>query len=176
MILDRTSFDHLYRETYRKMLAWALFYSRSYQDAPDILQEAYCRAWRKYRIFEGTPESFGGWIHCFVFYVSLEYRQKRKRRRHRRGRLHRGNMDRFRQRRFIDPALRAEVLDGLRVLDRRRKQRQALVLWTQGYDSQEIADLMGCSLTTATTNLYFARKYMRKTIPTPEEYRARALL
>jgi len=76
---ERREFDRHMKRTYRKVFDLAYRLSRSRTDAEDLTQEAFVRALRAYRGFEGD-RPFENWIFRIVTRLYLDLRRTRDRR------------------------------------------------------------------------------------------------
>ncbi|MBX3095992.1 MAG: RNA polymerase sigma factor [Fimbriimonadaceae bacterium] len=76
---ERREFDVHMKRTYRKVFDLAYRLSRSRADAEDLTQEAFVRALRAYRGFEGD-RPFENWIFRIVTRLYLDLRRTRERR------------------------------------------------------------------------------------------------
>ncbi len=75
---QRELFDRLYRDHQPKVYRLALSFAGNSQDAEDITQEAFCRAFRSYDTFRGES-SFFTWIYRIALNVAhdhVKYRTK----------------------------------------------------------------------------------------------------
>jgi RNA polymerase sigma-70 factor (ECF subfamily) len=71
----------LYEDNYEMIYRLAYRYSRSQQDAEDIMQETFIKAFKEIRKFDlGVSTHFSAWIYRIGIRCSLDYLRKRKRR------------------------------------------------------------------------------------------------
>jgi len=77
----KDAFRELYERHHAGVYGLACRYAHSPQDAEDILQETFIKAFRKIDRFgdSGNP-NFGAWIHKICLHRCIEYLRKRKRR------------------------------------------------------------------------------------------------
>lgn len=76
----RGSFDELVKLTYRETYTLARRLTGNDEDAADVLQEAYLRAWRSIGKFRGDAQ-FGTWLYRITANVAYSATEKRRRRR-----------------------------------------------------------------------------------------------
>jgi RNA polymerase sigma-70 factor (ECF subfamily) len=140
-------------------MALAVNILANYQDAEDVCQEAFLRAFQNLRKFD-LERSFKNWFSALLSNLCLDQVRKRKRFSRVFRRLQRED-------RAASAALPANPgsspLLELGILERLSpKERTALYLWSQeGYSGAEIAAVMGCSLNTAHVHLFRARTKLR---------------
>src|SRR5919106_1196508 len=77
---DREAFDELVRRTYVDTYTLALRLTANEEDARDVVQEAYLRAWKGIRRFRGDAR-FTTWMYRITANVAYTLVQKRRRRR-----------------------------------------------------------------------------------------------
>ncbi len=78
---DERAFRQLYEDHYEMIYRLAYRYSRSQQDAEDIMQETFIKAFREIHRFDlGVSTNFSAWIYRIGVRCSLDYLRKRKRR------------------------------------------------------------------------------------------------
>ena len=131
---EREAFDELVRRTYVDTYTLALRLTRHEEDARDVVQEAYLRAWKGLRRFRGDAQ-FSTWLYRIT--ANTAFTQVQKRRRHRTAPLE-------------DVA---EPVDGL---------REVLVLKdVYGLSHEAIAEETGISVAAAKVRLHRGRKRLR---------------
>jgi RNA polymerase sigma-70 factor, ECF subfamily len=79
---DVAAFDRLVRRYERSVFNTAYRLSNSYDDASDIAQEAFVRAWNNLKSFRGDA-AFSTWLYRIVTNVFLDDRKRKKTRQHR---------------------------------------------------------------------------------------------
>jgi RNA polymerase sigma-70 factor (ECF subfamily) len=79
---NERAFRQLYEDNYEMIYRLAYRYSRSPQDAEDIMQETFIKAFREIDKFDlGVSTRFSAWIYRIGMRCSLDYLRKRKSRR-----------------------------------------------------------------------------------------------
>jgi len=167
---DLDAFDLLVRQYEKNVFSTAYRLSGSYDDASDIAQEAFVRAWNNLKSFRGDS-AFSTWLYRIVTNVFLDDR-KRKRARPHRSLEEALTLDESTvTRQFEDPAPGPQAMaEG----DERRKvleqaintlpdeQRVMVVLYhTQGLSYEEIAEITQCPMGTVKSRLNRARLALR---------------
>ncbi len=167
---DINAFDQLVRRYERSVFNTAYRLTGSYDDASDIAQEAFVRAWNNLKSFRGDS-AFSTWIYRIVTNVFLDDR-KRKRARPSRSLEEEMELDESSvARQFEDPAPGPEALaegdERRRLLERAistlpEAQRVMVVLYhTQGLAYDEIAEITGLPMGTVKSRLNRARLALR---------------
>ena len=78
---NERAFRKLYEDNYEMIYRLAYRYSKSRQDAEDILQETFIKAFKEIHRFDlGVSTHFSAWIYRIGIHCSLDYLRKRKRR------------------------------------------------------------------------------------------------
>lgn len=77
---DRAAFAELVRKHQRRIYRAAFHMTGSHSDADDVCQEAFLRAYRGLRGFDGRAE-FGTWLYRIVINASLNHLRSRRRER-----------------------------------------------------------------------------------------------
>jgi len=72
-------FEAIYRETYRKTLAYALRRTRAAQDAHDVVAETYIVAWRRLDQLLNAREP-QAWLYAVAYRVLTNQRRSHRRR------------------------------------------------------------------------------------------------
>ena len=79
---NEMAFRRLYEDHYEMIYRLAYRYSRSPQDAEDIMQETFIKAFREIHRFDFSVSThFSAWIYSIGVRCALDYLRKRKRRR-----------------------------------------------------------------------------------------------
>jgi RNA polymerase sigma-70 factor (ECF subfamily) len=158
---DARAFEEVYRRTVDRVYALCLRMCADGDEAVELVQDAYVRAWERLASFRGESR-FTTWLHRLTVNLVLQHRRSRGRRR---------------ARELVDPDLerygRAAVsaMPGTRVdLERAiaglpPKAREVLVLRdVQGYKYDEIATMTGVSLGTVKAQIHRARKLVQEAL------------
>jgi RNA polymerase sigma-70 factor (ECF subfamily) len=148
--LSSASFEAFFRREYPAMVALAAAVSRSPHTAEDLAQEAMVRA-RKHWERIGAFDKPGAWVRRVT--INLALNSRRGLAREAKTRLAWWERhEPAEQPQALDPAL----LDALRALSPR--QRAAVALhYLEDRSTPEIADLLGCSESTARVHLHRGR-------------------
>src|ERR687897_3313005 len=77
---DRAAFDELVRRTYVDTYTLAMRLTANEEDARDVVQESYLRAWKGVKRFRGDAE-FSTWMYRITANAAATLVQKRRRRR-----------------------------------------------------------------------------------------------
>src|SRR5713226_10428892 len=77
---SRSAFDELVRRTYVDTYTLAVRLTGNEEDARDVVQEAYLRAWKGLRRFRGDAQ-FTTWMYRITANTAYTYVQRRKRQR-----------------------------------------------------------------------------------------------
>lgn len=163
---DRQAFEELVTRHRDKVFARAYSMVRNADDATDLSQEAWIKAWRRLRQFHGDS-SFATWLTRIAINVCLDFLRRQKRARFESTETLEetiGGVERLLPPVDIDP------LEGLEREELRKRidaamaelsdvHRTAIVLHTfEGLEYKEIAKRMGCSLGTVMSRLFYARR------------------
>lgn len=175
---DRAAFERLVRATEPATYSLALRLTGNEEDARDVLQDTYLRAFRGLARFRGDAQ-FTTWLYRIT--VNCATNQLGKRTKHRHDLLEE-DFSVADDRREIDPAdradlgfLRQEVAGALMQLPYKLR---SVVVMRDIYDlpHEAIAAELGISETAAKVRLHRARKMLReKVLPLPYEERAHAV-
>jgi RNA polymerase sigma-70 factor (ECF subfamily) len=161
---DRAAFDELVKATYAESYTLALRLTGNEEDARDVVQEAYIRAFRGLQRFRGDAQ-FSTWMYRITANCATTHLGKRTKHRHEDLDDHEGVAD---ERPASDPqaqadasALRDRLSIALEALP--PKLRQVVVL-RDIYDlpHEAIAAELGISETAAKVRLHRARKKLRE--------------
>ncbi len=169
---DREAFDRLVRVTHSDAYALALRLTGSTEDARDVVQEAYLRAYKGIGRFRGDAQ-FSTWLYRIVANCATTHLGRRQRHRHDHLGAHDDVID---TRPDHDPALqgdRAELRERLdhAIRDLPVRLRSVVVL-RDVYDlpHEAIAAELGISVTAAKVRLHRARRRLREQVlPLPGE-------
>jgi len=167
---DLAAFDELVRRYERSVYNTAYRLSGSYDDASDIAQEAFVRAWNNLKSFRGDS-AFSTWLYRIVTNVFLDERKRRRARPHRSLEEELDLDESSVTRQFEDPSPgpqeRAEGDERRRLLEQAiatlpEAQRVMVVLYhTQGLAYEEIAEITRLPMGTVKSRLNRARLALR---------------
>ena len=160
---DRKAFEALVRQTYAETYTLAYRLVGNQEDAQDVTQEVYLRAWKGIGRFRGDAQ-FTTWLHRITANTAVTHRTRRTRHRHDRLDADYPALD---TRAEHDPAAHADGRD-LRVrLERALAELpprlRAVVVLRDVYDlpHDAIATELGISETAAKVRLHRARRKLR---------------
>lgn len=169
---EREAFDELVRLTHCDAFGLALRLTGNEEDARDVVQDAYLRAYRSIGRFRGDAR-FSTWLYRIVANTSSTHLTKRSRHRHDELVDDTQIVD---QRPDIDPVVAAEtgeLRDELDTAIRDLPPRlRAVVVLRDIYDLSHdaIADELGISVSAAKVRLHRARRRLREQVfPLPRE-------
>jgi RNA polymerase sigma-70 factor (ECF subfamily) len=168
---ERDAFDELVRRTYRDTFTLAFRLTGNEEDARDVVQDAYLRAWRGVGRFRGDAQ-FSTWMYRITANAAATLTQRRRRRRTQ-------PIDELRdpadERPEVQPALRLEAAESGSELAEAvaglpAKLRTVVVL-KDVYDlsHEEIAAELGISVSAAKVRLHRGRKKLRDVLYEDEE-------
>jgi RNA polymerase sigma-70 factor, ECF subfamily len=161
---DRPAFDELVRRTYVDTYTLALRLTAHEEDARDVVQESYLRAWKGLPQFRGDAR-FSTWMYRIT--ANTAYTVVKRRRRHRVESLDAMIEDPVELRPGAQPEDAAEsaaLLDRLAVgLDELPPKLRVLVVLKDiyGLSHEEIAEELGISVPAAKVRLHRGRKRLR---------------
>ncbi|WP_419918699.1 RNA polymerase sigma factor [Candidatus Poriferisocius sp.] len=170
---DRDAFNELVRSTYRDLYALAYRLTGNREDAGDVVQEAYVRAYRAIRRFRGDS-SFSTWMYRITSNCASTCLSRRSR--HRTEELT-NDAPIVDLRPEQDPTLRAEAAVLRHHLDRAIRAlpeclRQVVVLRDlHDLSHNEIAEELGITTTAAKVRLHRARQRLRAILHRTNEHR-----
>ncbi len=165
---ERQAFDQLIVRHQRQAMAVSLRLLGNWQDASDVLQDAFCKGFKSLASLQ-KPEAFGGWLMRIVSNLSLNYRRGRKLRLV-------GSLDEDLEQTGQEPAAN-ESAGPMRVLLSRElgkrltealkqlpeKQRLAIVLFTiENQPQKQVAQTLDCSVEAVKWHVFQARKKLKE--------------
>ena len=169
---EREAFDELVRLTHRDAFGLALRLTGNEEDARDVLQDAYLRAYRSLGRFRGDAR-FSTWLYRIVANCSSTHTTKR--RRYRLEQLPDDDLI-VDSRPESDPAAQAEAAGLRRALDAAiadlPPRLRSVVVLRDVYDlsHEAIAEELGISVSAAKVRLHRARRRLREQVfPLPGE-------
>jgi RNA polymerase sigma-70 factor (ECF subfamily) len=161
---DRSAFDELVRATYTDAYTLAYRLTGNEEDARDVVQDAYLRAYKGLKKFRGDA-SFSTWMYRITANCASSYLVKRSRDRHEDLDDEKGLVD---ERPEVDPELRADaaaerqrLTDALQALP---PDMRAVVVLRDVYDlpHEAIAAELGITEGAAKVRLHRARRKLRE--------------
>jgi RNA polymerase sigma-70 factor, ECF subfamily len=161
---DRPAFDELVRRTYVDTYTLALRLTAHEEDARDVVQESYLRAWKGLPNFRGDAQ-FTTWMYRIT--ANTAYTVVKRRRRHRAESLDAMLEDPIELRPGAQPEDAAEsaaLLERLSAgLDELPPKLRVLVVLKDiyGLSHEEIAEELGISVSAAKVRLHRGRKRLR---------------
>ena len=174
---DRSAFDELVRRTYVDTYTLALRLTANEEDARDVVQEAYLRAWKGIRRFRGDAQ-FSTWMYRIT--ANTAYTVVKRRRRNRAETL--DDVDEPAELRVEarpeEAAESAELLDDIAAALRELAPKlRAIVILKDvyGLSNEEIAGELGISVAAAKVRLHRGRKKLRDLLYDEDEGMAHAV-
>jgi len=174
---DRAAFDALVRATFADTYTLAYRLTGNEEDAHDVAQDTYLRAYKGLKRFRGDAQ-FTTWLYRITANCASTYLGRRSKHRHEELTQDTPIADMDRRRDPEDRAatveLRAELKEALRRLP---PKLRAVVVLRDIYDlpHEEIAEELGISQSAAKVRLHRARRKLREDVfPLPDEERAHA--
>jgi len=161
---DRPAFDELVRRTYVDTYTLALRLTADEEDARDVVQESYLRAWKGLPNFRGDAQ-FSRWMYRIT--ANTAYSVVKRRRRHRAESLDEVLEEPIELHPDLQPEDAAEtsaLLDQLSAaLDELPPKLRVLVVLKDvyGLSHEEIADELGISVAAAKVRLHRGRRKLR---------------
>jgi RNA polymerase sigma-70 factor (ECF subfamily) len=174
---DRSAFDELVRQSFVDTFTLARRITGNEEDARDVVQEAYIRAWRGIGKFRGEAQ-FSTWMYRITANAATTH--VKRRRRHRAESLD-DVAEPSDTRIESQPAAMAESaasLDRLAAaLDELPPKLRSVVVLKDVYDlpHESIADELGISVTAAKVRLHRARRRLRDVLEASGEVESRAV-
>jgi RNA polymerase sigma-70 factor (ECF subfamily) len=171
---SRSAFDEVVRRTYVDTYTLAVRLTGNEEDARDVVQEAYLRAWKGLRRFRGDAQ-FTTWMYRITANTAYTYVQRRKR--HRTANIE-DVEEPVEMRLDAQPAAAAESAAGLAELAEAVDQlpdtlRQIVILKdVYGLPHDDIAQELGISVAAAKVRLHRGRKKLRDVLDDIDEARA----
>ena len=166
---DRKAYGTLVRKYQNKVLYLAFDLCGNFDDAKDVAQDTFIRAFEKIHQFQGRSQ-FSTWLYRIAVNLSMDLHRKRQSRRHRSLDDHQFEIDRkqLSTRDVVTPLALVEKSEQRqeieRVLDNLSpNQRTATVLkYFHQMNSREISGIMGCSEGTVRNHIFRALKNLRR--------------
>jgi RNA polymerase sigma-70 factor (ECF subfamily) len=170
---DTKAFDQLVARYRTRVFAMIYNMVHSEQDAWDLAQDSFLKAWKSIRRFRGRS-SFYTWIYRIVMNLTIDWLRKKQ------IRSSATEFDQAIESGRIDPASRtAPQTDALpsktmeraeiraqieKAIAQLTPEHRAVILMKEIEEMQyhEIAEVLGCSIGTVMSRLFYARKKLQK--------------
>jgi RNA polymerase sigma-70 factor (ECF subfamily) len=174
---DRGAFDEIVRRTYVDTYTLAVRLTATEEDARDVVQEAYLRAWKGIRRFRGDAQ-FSTWMYRITANTAATVASKRRRQRT----VHIDDVaDPVETEVALHPELATENTELMgrlsAALDELPPRLRSLVVLKDvyGLSHEDIAEELGISVTAAKVRLHRGRKRMRDLLYEEDESHADAV-
>ncbi len=158
---DARAFEIVYRRTSDRIYALCLRMTANEEEAVELVQDVYVRAWQKLELFRGDA-LFTTWLHRLAVNLILQDRRSKGRRRARE--VVDGDLERYGRAAVQSmPGTRVDLERAIAGLP--EKARRVLVLRdVQGYKYDEIAEMTEVSLGTVKAQIHRARKLVKEAL------------
>jgi RNA polymerase sigma factor (sigma-70 family) len=158
---DQKAFEMLYKNFYRMLYGIALRYSKSAQEAEDILQDAFIKIFNNMDSYSGQG-SFEGWMRRIVQNTAINnYRSRQKFMLH----VDISNIDeRLKDESITDLFDKLENKEIIVLLNQMPEgYRMVINMYAiDGYSHKEIADALGITEGTSKSQLFKAKAYLKQ--------------
>jgi RNA polymerase sigma-70 factor (ECF subfamily) len=159
---DPAAFEALIRTHQRMIHSLTFRMTGSLEDAEDLAQEAFIRAYRQLDSYQGTAK-FSSWLYRIAVNACLNWRQRETRREQ----IHANWAESNDALRLEPESVAAEDAPGREVqaalMKLPAKQRAAIVLTVyDGHNHAEAAKILGCSETTVSWRVFAARRKLKR--------------
>ena len=177
---DMAAFEELYRSQHRRVFSICLRMIRNWSEAEDVTQDVFVQLFRKIRTFRGEA-SFATWLHRLTVNQVLMHFRKRSIRKEQT--IEDGSTP-------IQVASGTENPDKMSLIDRLSLEeamgqlppgyRAVFILHdVEGYEHQQIGQMLGCAIGTSKSQLHKARMKLRQLLrrqitPQRSPYHSRA--
>lgn len=156
---DRKAQMELYKQYCNGMFCIAMRFLKNYDDAEDVLQESFIKAFQRIHQFKGEV-TFGAWLKRIVVNGSIDFLKSK----HKRtieldeSYMHIAEDENWEVNEGINIE---EVLDRIEELPEKYKYVVQLFL-VEGYDHKEISEILDISETASRTRLLRGKKYLKE--------------
>jgi RNA polymerase sigma-70 factor (ECF subfamily) len=150
-----TSFEKIVEQTKDRLFAFLVQLVGNEQDAEDLAQEAFVKAWRKLDTFDGRAR-FTTWLYTIA--KNGAFTHLRKRRAHE-------SIDDLQELLAAEPITNNEEGDSIWIMARQLKPKFYETLWlfyAEGFSLRETAMILDTNAVTVRVNLYRARAALAK--------------
>ena len=158
---EASAFEELYRENVKRVYALCYRMAGNAQQAEELTQDAFVRAWQKLGSFRGDS-AFSSWLHPIA--VNVAYSERRSRvRRESRVSVHDDLTPFEGDAKAPQPALGVDLERAMQELP--EGAREVFVLHdVEGFKHEEIAGLLGIAVGTSKAQLHRARRLLREAL------------
>jgi RNA polymerase sigma-70 factor (ECF subfamily) len=168
---DATAYRGLVERYQRRVYALIVGMVRDREEARDLTQEAFIKAYRNLDRFR-LESSFYTWLYRIAMNLAIDYLRKHKKRRASEfdegiaskgldGEIHHGHVANNPGKELERKQLSGRILDALDKLSPEHK-RIILLREVEGLSYKEIADTLECAEGTVMSRLFYARKKLQK--------------
>ena len=165
---DVAAFDVLARRHYKRVYDYAFYFTHDVEEAYDITQEVFFRAYRSLGRFKGDS-SFYTWVYRIATNACIDYKRRRKSYQNvelteeiiqQRDVQTLRSAERLPDEETVNAELDEQIRNAVKQLP--EKQRQVFILrHYKGLSLQEIADILERGLGTVKAHLFHATRKMR---------------
>lgn len=168
---DTSAYEELVRRYYGKIYGLVYGMLSSREDAEDVTQEVFVKAWKALGHFR-EQSSFYTWIYRIAINRTVNFRKKRNRRRT--VQFEEFDPDIKQAESYKEFSSKGSVLRKMNLGEFQKKMNEALLTLSdkhravvimhdvQGMPHSEIAGVMGCSEGTVRSRLFYARKKLQE--------------
>ncbi len=158
---DARAFEQVYRRTGDRVYAVCLRMCADAEEAAELVQDVYVRAWQRLTSFRGDS-LFTTWLHRLTVNLVLQDRRSKGRRRARE--RSEADLEQYARAAVVAmPGTRVDLERAIAALP--TKAREVLVLRdVQGYKYDEIARMTGVSLGTVKAQIHRARGLVKEAL------------
>jgi len=168
---SKTAFGNLVKKYQQKVYYLAFDLVHDYEDAKDIAQEAFIKSFEKLHQFEERAQ-FSTWLYRITVNLAMDQHRRRKRRPHESLDDNIKEIERQKKSEQVEEGQRSEM--ELQTSAQRKQIEKALTNLSENQrvatvlkyfyqkSSKEIAEVLGCSESTARIHLFRAMKNLRK--------------
>ena len=156
---DQRAFKELFDRYSPFLMGMAMRYARDRTDAEDILQDCFVRIHRKIGDYEGKG-SFEGWMKRILIHTAINSVNKRKKEAEQRNDEMEVESLQIADEDLPDDLGQEELMNALNGLPDGYRTVFNLVVF-EGYEHQEVAELLGISAGTSQSQLFKAKKILR---------------
>jgi RNA polymerase sigma-70 factor (ECF subfamily) len=160
---EREAFDELVRQTYVEVYTLAVRLTANEEDASDVVQEAYLRAWKGIRRFRGDAQ-FSTWMYRITANAAATNVRRRRRQQ---ADPFEDDLEPADPRTDLQPAAMAESAEAMErisdALDELPPKLRSVVVLKDVYDlsHEAIADELGITVAAAKVRLHRGRRKLR---------------